>query len=210
MLPPLRVYCLRAVRRPYEQAATRAATSWPRRRAAHDQADRLRRRRAGHPAGRGDGGRRGARPVRIKVMRIAGSGATNAGPVRAALDGTASQHAAPHGSGRWHGRGRRGRRRRTRRWPTHAGPGVVAHSALGQADGYPRAVTDPVLQPNPGNASLRMVSARGVDMALPRQHRPARRRARLGGPAFTRSSGAGRPVPVSGLAGRRDARRRSG
>jgi hypothetical protein len=53
-------------------------------------------------------------------------------------------------------------------------------------------------------------SARGVDMALPRQQRPARRRARLCGPAFTRSSGAGRPVPVSGLAGRRDARQRSG
>jgi hypothetical protein len=108
-------------------------------------------------------------------------------------------------------RWRRGRRRRTRRWPTHAGPGVVAHSALGQADGHPRAVTDPVLQPNPGNASLRTVSTRGVDMALPRQHRPARRRARpCLGPAFTRRSGAGRPVPVSGLAGRRDARQRSG
>jgi hypothetical protein len=39
-------------------------------------------------------------------MRIAGSGATNAGPVRAVLDGTAGQHAAFHGSGRWHGRGR--------------------------------------------------------------------------------------------------------
>ena len=106
-------------------------------------------------------------------------------------------------------RWRRGRRR-TRRWPTHAGPGVVAHSAFGQADGHPRAVTDPVLQPNPGNASLQTVSARGVDMAWPRQHRPARRRARLGGSAFTRSSGAGRPVPVSGLAGRRHARQRSG
>ena len=38
-------------------------------------------------------------------------------------------------------RWRHGRRRRTRRWPTHAGPGVVAYSALGQADGHPRAVT---------------------------------------------------------------------
>jgi hypothetical protein len=47
--------------------------------------------------------------------------------------------------------------------------------------------TDPVLQPNPGNASRLTVSARGVDTAGLRQHRPARRRAR---PCSRRPSGA--------------------
>ena len=115
-------------------------------------------------------------PFGIKVMRIAGSGATNAGPVRPALDGTASQHAVLHDSGSWDGRGRGATSAplaagacRAECWSGGfdgaeqgergvqvagvvggggghgAGPlapdqGVVARSALGQADGHPAGV----------------------------------------------------------------------
>jgi hypothetical protein len=102
------------------------------RREQHIMATAPSRSRSSQPSATAEGVEPG--PFGIKVMRIAGSVATNAGPVRPTLDGTASQYAVLHSSGRW--ARARGAVLHQRRWPPgRAGPraGQAASTAPSRA-----------------------------------------------------------------------------